>query len=48
MILLQEQVIDVSKIQNTGKVIFGSTVTVKDLEKESNKSFKIVGKMRLI
>ena len=37
-------VIDVSKIDNTGKVIFGSTVSVKDLENESKKTFKIVGK----
>ena len=43
-IVARANVIDVSKIQNTGKVIFGSTVTVKDLEKESNKSFKIVGR----
>ena len=43
-IIARANVIDVSKIQNTGKVIFGSTVTVKDLEKESKKSFKIVGR----
>ena len=43
-IIARANVIDVSKIQNTGKVIFGSTVTVKDLEKEDNKSFKIVGR----
>ena len=43
-IIARANVIDVSKIQNTGKVIFGSTVTVKDLEKEKNKSFKIVGR----
>ena len=43
-IIARANVIDVSKIQNTGKVIFGSTVTVKDLEKENNKSFKIVGR----
>ena len=43
-IIARANVIDVSKIQNTGKVIFGSTVTVKDLEKGSNKSFKIVGR----
>ena len=30
-IIARANVIDVSKIQNTGKVIFGSTVTVKDL-----------------
>ena len=43
-IIARANVIDVSKIQNTGKVIFGSTVTVKDLEKENSKSFKIVGR----
>ena len=43
-IIARANVIDVSKIQNTGKVIFGSTVTVKDLEQENNKSFKIVGR----
>ena len=43
-IIARANVIDVSKIQNTGKVIFGSTVTVKDLEQKNNKSFKIVGR----
>ena len=43
-LIARANVIDVTKIENTGKVIFGSTVTVKDLEKESNISFKIVGK----
>ncbi len=43
-IIARANVIDVSKIQNTGKIIFGSTVTVKDLESENKKSFKIVGK----
>ena len=43
-IIARANVIDVTKIENTGKVIFGSTVTVKDLEKESKVSFKIVGK----
>ncbi len=37
-------VIDVTKMENDGKVIFGSTVTVKDIENEKKKSFKIVGK----
>jgi len=37
-------VIDVTKIENTGKIIFGSTVTVKDLKTKNNKSFQIVGK----
>ena len=36
--------IDVTKIENTGKVIFGSTVKIKDLETKNNKSFQIVGK----
>ena len=33
-----------SKIENDGKIIFGSTVTVKDIESQKKKSFKIVGK----
>ena len=37
-------VIDVTRMENDGKVIFGSTVTVKDIENEKKKSFKIVGK----
>ena len=36
--------IDITKIENTGKVVFGSTVTVKDLDKGNKISFKIVGK----
>ena len=43
-IIARANVIDVSKIQNTGKVIFGSTVTAKDIDNENKKSFKIVGK----
>ena len=43
-IIARANVIDVSKIENTGKIIFGSTVTVKDLENQNKKSFKIVGK----
>ena len=43
-IIARANVIDVSKIQNTGKIIFGSSVTVKDLESQNKKSFKIVGK----
>ena len=37
-------VIDVTKEENTGKIIFGSTVTIKDLDKGIKNSFKIVGK----
>ena len=43
-IIARANVIDVTKIDNNGKVIFGSTVTVKDVENEKKKSFKIVGK----
>jgi len=43
-VIARANVIDVTKIENTGKIIFGSTVTVKDLETEKETSFKIVGK----
>ena len=43
-VIARANVIDVTKIENDGKIIFGSTVTVKDLESEKKKSFKIVGK----
>lgn len=37
------QVIDVTQIENTGKVIFGSTVTLINLATEATVSYKIVG-----
>ena len=43
-LIAKANVIDVTKMENTGKIIFGSTVTVKDLENQNKKSFKIVGK----
>ena len=43
-IIALANVIDVTKLENDGKVIFGSTVTVKDIENEKKNSFKIVGK----
>ena len=43
-LIARANVIDITKIENNGKVVFGSTVTVKDLEKENTNSFKIVGK----
>tara|TARA_Y100001970_G_scaffold288036_1_gene414182 strand:- start:5313 stop:5789 length:477 start_codon:yes stop_codon:yes gene_type:complete len=43
-VIARANVIDVTKIENNGKIIFGSTVTVKDLENEKKNSFKIVGK----
>ena len=43
-VIARANVIDIKKIENTGKIIFGSTVTVKDLDKGNKNSFKIVGK----
>jgi len=37
------QVIDVSQITNEGKVIFGATVTVLDVEKNEETTYQIVG-----
>ena len=37
-------VIDVKKIENTGKVIFGSTVKVLDLGNKKEITYKLVGK----
>ena len=42
--IARANVIDITKIENTGKVVFGSTVAVKDLDKKNEISFKIVGK----
>ena len=36
--------IDVTKIQNDGKVIFGSTVYLENLDTEEQINYKIVGK----
>jgi transcription elongation factor GreA len=41
--LADAQVIDVTRIKNTGKVIFGCTVSLIDLVDESTKRYKIVG-----
>ncbi len=43
-VIARANIIDITKIENTGKVVFGSTVTVKDLDKGNKNSFKIVGK----
>ena len=43
-IIATANVIDIKKFENDGKIIFGSTVTLKDLENDNKKSFKIVGK----
>tara|TARA_B100001059_G_C17791571_1_gene560481 strand:- start:1267 stop:1743 length:477 start_codon:yes stop_codon:yes gene_type:complete len=42
-IIARANVIDVTKIDNDGKVIFGSTVLVKDLETNKKIKYKIVG-----
>ncbi|ELP5728083.1 transcription elongation factor GreA [Vibrio vulnificus] len=41
--LSMAQVIDVSKMDNTGKVIFGATVTLIDCDTEEEKTYQIVG-----
>ena len=43
-IIARANVIDATKIENNGNVIFGSTVTVQDLEVAKKKTYKIVGK----
>ncbi|EPE37825.1 transcription elongation factor [Candidatus Photodesmus katoptron] len=37
------QIIDVSKMKNTGKVIFGTTVTLIDIDTNEEKTYQIVG-----
>ena len=41
--LADSEVIDISKIPNTGKVIFGSTVALYNLETEKSVTYQIVG-----
>lgn len=41
--LSNAQVIDISRIDNNGKVIFGVTVDMLDVDKEEERTFKIVG-----
>ena len=43
-LIARANVIDVTKVENDGKVIFGSTVSVKDLDNDKKISFKIVGR----
>ena len=42
-VIARANVIDVTKIENNGKVIFGSTVTVKDLETNNETKYRLVG-----
>ena len=41
--LCNAQIIDISKITNTGKVIFGVTVTLLNLDTDEEVTYKIVG-----
>lgn len=41
--LSNAQVIDISKIPNNGRVIFGSTVTVLNLDNDEEQTYRIVG-----
>ena len=43
--LANAQVIDVTEIPETGRVIFGSTVTVYDIDNDKNIIYKIVGNL---
>ena len=43
-LIARANIIDVTKVENDGKVIFGSTVSVKDLDNDKKISFKIVGR----
>ena len=42
-LIARANVIDVTKIENNGKVIFGSTTKLKDLETDKEISHKLVG-----
>ena len=42
--IARANVIDVTKLDNNGKVIFGSTVTVEDLDTKKKIKYKLVGK----
>ncbi len=42
--IARANLIDVTKLENNGKVIFGSTVTVEDLDLKKKIKYRIVGK----
>lgn len=41
--LADSEIIDITKIENTGKVIFGATVTLYNIETEKSATYQIVG-----
>ncbi|ABE54285.1 transcription elongation factor GreA [Shewanella denitrificans OS217] len=41
--LSNAQIIDVTKIENTGRVIFGTTVTILNVETDAEVKYRIVG-----
>ena len=43
-LIARANVIDVTKINNDGKVIFGSTVNLQNLDTNKNTEYKLVGK----
>ena len=43
-IIARANVIDVTSIQNSGKIIFGSTVKLLNIDTKEKKTYKIVGK----
>jgi len=43
-LIARANIVDVTKLENKGTVIFGSTVSLLDLEKNEKKIYKIVGK----
>ena len=43
-LIARANVIDVSKVENDGKVIFGSTVFLQNLDTNENIEYKLVGK----
>ena len=42
--IARANVIDVTKLENNGKAIFGSTITVEDLETKKKITYKLVGR----
>jgi len=42
--IARANVIDVTKLENNGKVVFGSTITVEDLNSNKKIKYKLVGK----